>query len=118
MKRNTTITAVFAGIDYHKKSLVVALGDSNGKLIGQPERLPTDATTIRRYFAKLPGLQCAVENCRGFDWLIELLKELGMVVHISNPYGTRLIADSRCKTDKIDSRILMELLAKGFLPTC
>jgi hypothetical protein len=29
----------------------------------------------------------------------------------------KLIACSRCKTDKIDSKILMELLAKGFLPT-
>jgi len=118
MNSHTTDTHCFAGIDYHKKSLVVALGDTHGKLLGQPERIPTEPETVRRFFRRYPGLHCAIENCRGFDWLVDLLKELGLVVHISNPYATRLIADSRCKTDKIDSRILMELLSKQFLPTC
>jgi transposase len=118
MNTHTTIEVAFAGIDYHKKSLVIALGDRQGKLVRQPERISTDESAVRRYFSKFTRIECAVENCRGFDWLIEVLKELGHVVHISNPYGTKLIAHSRCKTDKIDSRILMELLAKGFLPTC
>jgi transposase len=37
---------------------------------------------------------------------------------MANPYRVALIAKTRCKTDKIDSKILMELLAIGFLPTC
>jgi len=47
-----------------------------------------------------------------------LLKQCSCEVKVSNTYAVRLIADSRCKNDKIDSQILMELLARDYLPTC
>jgi transposase len=70
------------------------------------------------FFKQFPKLECTVESCRGYEWFIELPKELGLTVHLCHPYAVKLIAQSRCKTDKIDSKILMELLSKGFLPTC
>jgi transposase len=118
MRSHTTVRPVFAGIDFHKKSITVALGDANGQLLGAQHKLPTDAKLIRRFFLPYPGLKCAIENCRAFDWLVELLTEVGIQVHVSDPYKTRLIAESTCKTDDLDSRILMELLAKNYLPTC
>jgi transposase len=118
MLSHTTVRPVYAGIDFHKRSITVSLGDSNGKLIGAPHTLPCDAKLIRRFFLRYPGIECAIENCRAFDWLVTLLKDLGAKVNVSNPYKTRLIAESTCKTDKIDSKILMELLAKQYLPTC
>jgi transposase len=107
---------VFAGIDYHKKFSVVTLGDKDGNVL-QQTRLENNNKAVRNFFAHSRGLQCAIESCRGYEWLVELLQELGVRVSVANTYGVRLIADSRCKTDKIDSRILMELLSKGFLPT-
>lgn len=118
MLSHTTVRPVYAGIDFHKKTIMVALGDQAGALIGKPQELPTDIGLIRKFFAAYPGIQCVIENCRGFDWLVELLLELGAVVHISNPYKTRMIAENTCKTDKIDAKILMQLLAKDYLPTC
>jgi transposase len=47
-----------------------------------------------------------------------LLKSLGCEVRVANTYAVRLIADSRCKNDKIDSRILMELVSRNYLPVC
>jgi transposase len=128
MKKSTTrrsrstvnalpLTAVFAGVDYHKKFSVVSLGDEQGKLLGQFKLHNDKEDEVRKFFARYPGLICAIENCRGKDWFIGLLKELGCKVHVSNTYAVKLIAESRCKTDKIDSRILMELLSKDFLPT-
>lgn len=119
MRRSTTLEHVvtYAGIDYHKKFSVVTLGDQNGKVI-ETQRLWNDRQTIRSFFAEFPGLICVVESCRGYEWFVDSLKELGLTVHVANPYKVKLIAESRCKTDKIDSRILMELLAIGFLPTC
>jgi transposase len=118
MLSHTTVRPVYAGIDFHKKSITVALGDAHGNLIGNTHTLPTDAKLIRRFFLRYSGLKCAVENCRAFDWIVALLREIGIEVHISNPYKTRLIAESTCKTDSIDSKVLMQLLAKDYLPTC
>ncbi len=107
----------FAGIDYHKKFSVVTLGDKDGKVL-RTERIPNDRETVRLLFSQFPGLICTVESCRGYEWFIESLQSLGLTVHLCHPYAVKLIAHSRCKTDKIDSKILMELLAKGFLQTC
>jgi transposase len=119
MNRSTTVLHVvtYAGIDYHKKFSVVTLGDQHGKVI-LTEKIPNDKKLIAQFFKQFPGIACAVESCRGYEWFVDFLKELGLTVHLVNPFQTKLIASSRCKTDKVDSRILMELLAIGFLPTC
>lgn len=119
MTRNTTSDQApcFIGIDYSKVFSVVTIGDHTGSVISQ-EKLINDEAAMREYFRTFRGLPCAIESCRGYEWLVQLLRDVGCQVHLANPYGVKLIAQSRCKTDKIDSRILMELLAKGFLPTC
>jgi transposase len=107
----------FAGIDYHKKFSFVTLGDAKGRVVGT-HRLLNDKEAVKRFFSAYPGITCALESCRGYEWFLDYLKQLGLNVRLVNAYRTKLIAQSRCKTDKVDSRILMELLAIGFLPTC
>lgn len=117
-KCTTSLSVVtYAGIDYHKKFSVVTVGDQNGKVV-TTERLPNDRQLIKQFFSQYPGITCAVESCRGYEWFLDYLKGLGLIVYLANPYQTKQIAQSRCKTDKVDSRILMELLAIGFLPVC
>lgn len=120
MKRSTTILdnpAVYAGIDYHKRFSVVTLGDAAGTIISQ-NSLKNDEQIIRNFFLRLAPWKCAIENCRGNEWFVDLLKQSGCDVKVSNTYAVRLIAQSTKKNDKIDSKILMELLAKDYLPTC
>jgi transposase len=119
MGRSTTLTqtVTFAGIDFHKKFSVVSLGDKDGNVIEQ-KKLYNDEAEIRRYFEPYRGISCAVESCRAYEWFVELLRECGLNVLICNPRQAKMIIQSRCKTDKLDSRKLMELLAKGYLPTC
>lgn len=112
-----TETVTFAGIDFHKKFSVVCLGDKDGNQIGQ-KKLYNNEAEIRAYFAPYSGITCAVESCRAYEWFVELLRDCGLNVLICNPRQAKLIVQSRCKTDKLDSRKLMELLAKGYLPTC
>jgi len=107
----------FAGIDYHKKFSMITVGDAEGNVL-VTERVSNDKEMIRRFFAKFQPTECAVESCRGYEWFVDYLKELGLIVHLSDPYRTKVIAQTRCKTDKVDSRILMQLLAIRFLPTC
>ena len=37
-------------------------------------------------------------------------------VHVATPHKVRIIAESKCKTDRYDSRMLAELLRVNFLP--
>jgi transposase len=119
MRRSATMSRVvtYAGVDYHKKFAMVSLGDQAGKLL-LTQRLANDRRSIEEFFSQYPNIQIAVESCRGYEWFVDLLKDHGFTVHIANPYKVALIAKTRCKTDKIDSKILMELLAMDFLPTC
>lgn len=96
---------------------MVSLGDEHGKVISI-HRVVNDEHEIREFFRPFPGLKCAIESCRGYEWFIDLLKEIGLNVELCNAHEVKLIAHSRCKTDKVDSRILMELLAINFLPVC
>lgn len=119
MRRSATSSreVIYAGVDYHKKFSMVTLGDQFGKPV-MTQRLPNDCASIKEFFSQFPKVRVAVESCRGYEWYVDFLKELGLSVEIANPYKVALIAKTRCKTDKIDSKILMELLAMDFLPTC
>jgi transposase len=45
-----------------------------------------------------------------------IIREFTDGVMVSNPMRTKLIAQSRRKTDKVDALILAQLLSAGFLP--
>jgi transposase len=120
MSISTTISTnkpVFAGIDYHKRFSVVTLGDGAGKEL-LVETLASDEHQVRKFFLRHGPLICAIENCRGNEWFVNLLKACGCEVRVANTYAVRLIADSSRKNDKIDSRILMDLVARNYLPVC
>lgn len=108
----------FAGLDYHKKFTQFCVGDQHGTVI-MSKRIANDKEEIRRFLADFPGVKCAIESCRGYEWLLDFLKEeLKLDVVLVNVHRLKLIAQSRCKTDKIDARVIMQMLAIGFLPTC
>jgi hypothetical protein len=60
--------AKFAGIDFHKRTSVVAIGDTQGTLL-QQVTLIDDERTIREYFQGFVGLECVIERCRAKNGL-------------------------------------------------
>jgi transposase len=118
MRRSTTSIneITFAGIDYHKRSITVALGDREGNVI-TVKKLLNDTKTIREFFKNYSNLTCAIETCRGFEWLLELLEELGIKVVVCHARKVKLITETSFKNDKKDAELLLELLARNFLPT-
>lgn len=118
MTRNTIVATepAFIAIDYSKAFLYVTVGDEKGKVL---EHRPVDCNeeSVSAFFARFSprSVRVVVESCRGYEWLLDLLKSLKFKVDLAN---TREIKKRRCKTDKVDSRILMELQAKDYLPTC
>jgi len=109
--------AVFAGIDFHKRFSVITLGTKDGTVISQHKLLNVESD-IEKFFLAHGPLICAIENCRGNEWFVELVKRCGSEVRIGNTRVIRLIADSAKKNDKIDSKFLMDLVARNYLPVC
>jgi transposase len=62
------------------------------------------------------GLSVALEAGNQTAWIYEVLVGLGAKVTVVNPTKVKAIAESRRKTDKIDARILCELLRADALP--
>ena len=60
--------------------------------------------------------QVALEATGNSDAIANLLTPLVGRVVVSNPSKTRAIAEAKVKTDKVDARILAQLLAADFLP--
>ena len=58
----------------------------------------------------------ALEATGNSDAIANLLRPLVGRVVVSNPPKTRAIAEAKVKTDKVDARILAQLLAADFLP--
>ena len=113
MRRFTTPVSeiTYAGIDYHKQFIVVALGNQNGDLV-RHEKLYNDEATIRQFFSQFPKIVCAIETARGMEWLLDLLREMQITVHVLHAAWLKVIVQSSCKTDKADSKAIMQLLAK------
>jgi hypothetical protein len=72
------------------------------------------AERLRRFVRG--GLTVAIEAGNQTAWVYETLVALGAKVVVVNPNKVKLIAESRRKTDKIDAKILCELLRLGGLP--
>ena len=57
-----------------------------------------------------------MEATTNSDAIATMLRPLVARVVVSNPRKTRAIAEAKVKTDKVDARILAQLLAADFLP--
>jgi transposase len=72
---------------------------------------------LKQYLSRLPeGTPIAIEACGYESWLCDVFESHGLNVHLGHPLKTKAIAEAKIKTDKIDSRILAELLAYDLLP--
>ena len=86
-------------------------------------RFPNDPDGIEEFAGKLTTFRDevkAVVESTGNLWIPvhDRLEEHGFDVALSNPAKTRLIAEAKVKTDKVDARTLAALLRADMLPTC
>jgi transposase len=107
----------YCGLDLAGLSSYVFVTDGQGrKLSAGPvatTRLALESR-LRPYVAD--GLAVAIEAGNQTAWIHEVLVGLGARVTVVNPTKVKLIAESRRKTDKVDAKILCELLRLNGLP--
>jgi len=106
----------YIGVDLHKKTCYITIMDGEGKIKKQTE-ISTKTEAVSRFFKQWSGAKVAVESTMNWLPFYENLENLGCQVVLSNPLQTKAIASARIKNDKVDSRILADLLRTNLLPT-
>jgi len=107
----------YAAMDVASKASFVYVRDRKGNKIASG-KVTTDKEGIGNFFKEYADqkLEVAIEAGGSTRWIYDYLKWLGMDVYVVNPNKVKAIADSKRKTDKIDAKILSELLRIDALP--
>ena len=105
------------GLDVHKREITYCILAADGATIAQG-KFALDRKALR-HFAKNTlhaGDQVALESTTNCWAVADVVRpHVGRVV-VSNPMATKAIAQSKIKTDKVDARVLAQLLRCDFLP--
>jgi transposase len=107
----------YCGLDIAGLSSYVFVTDERGRKVCSGPVATTKSgleARLKRYVRN--GLAVAIEAGNQTAWIYEVLVAFGAKVTVVNPTKVKLIAESRRKTDKVDAKILCELLRLGGLP--
>ncbi len=103
------------GMDVHRSFAQIAVVEDG--ICRDEGRIGVTPEALREWAATLdPGDEVVLEATTNSDAIAMLLTPLVARVVVSNPRKTRAIAEAKVKTDKVDARILAQLLAVDFLP--
>ena len=107
----------YIGVDLHKKTCYMTVMDKAG-IVSKQTEIKNDKEAINKFFKCYgKGANVAVESTMNWIPFYEQVEALGFKVVLSNPLMTKAVAAARIKNDKVDSKILAELMRTGFLPT-
>ncbi len=104
------------GLDVHREFAEVAIWqDGAVRHAGQVKTTPESLRIFAESLA--PTDEVALEATGNAFPIATLLGQHVRRVVVTNPAKTRVIAEAKVKTDKIDARVLAELLAANYLPS-
>ena len=105
------------GLDLAKRETQLAALDSTGKQV-QQKRFATTREQFLQLASELrQGDTVALEVTTNSTSIARLIRDNSNAkVVVSNPIKTKIIAQAKIKTDKIDARVLAELARVGYLP--
>lgn len=109
--------ARYFGIDLAKRETQLAVLDGDGVQILQ-KRFATDRDQFLALAGELrEGDTVALEVTTNSTSIARLIRDNSKArIIVSNPIKTKVIAQAKIKTDKIDARVLAELARVGYLP--
>jgi transposase len=105
----------FIALDVHRDFCEVAISE-DGRIRGHP-RIPADVEHLQVFAQSLaPDDHVCLEVTGNALAIVRILEPFVERVVLVNAKAVRAITSAKVKTDKIDARTLVKLLAAGFLP--
>ncbi len=105
---------LYAGVDIHREKYVGCILDAKGKVVREHTFSPTPEGA-QAFVSGMPLKGIAIEACTMWRYAYQLFREQGYSIALSSAKKTHDIA-CRKKTDKVDAKILADLLRTGYLP--
>jgi transposase len=104
----------YVGVDLHRRRSVIYRMDEAGNKL-DCVRIENDPLRFAEEVAKAPtGSDVVVEATYAWYWAVDLLQDMGYVVHLAHPRGNDW-GKRRVKNDERDARDLADLLRLGRL---
>ena len=110
--------SLYVGIDLHKKFAYWTAINGKREIVFEG-KVPTDVKATEAAVGKLPAaasIQAVVEPVEHWGWYTDMLEKFGVETKLADCLKVGLIAKSRLKHDRVDAKVLSELLRSGFLP--
>jgi transposase len=107
----------YTGIDLHKKTSYITTVDEKGCIVNKANLLNVEELILDYFFTLKTETRIVIESMGSWYWLYDLLTGNGFDVVISNPAKTKAISSAKIKNDKVDSRMLAQLLRSDLIPT-
>jgi transposase len=106
---------MYIGLDVHKKSSYYSMIDDVGREV-KKGRFPTTCEDLEEFASDLPeDTKVAIEASTSGIFAYECLDEKGVEVHLVHPALVKPFAKKHVKTDKVDSKVLAQLLRMDYL---
>ncbi len=109
----------YVGVDLHKQSITVCVmvkADGRRKVGCRRRFLCVEPEKIRNFFEQLGCFQVAVEATSSYEWFLLLIEDVAERCVLVHPKKMRVIAESKNKSDKVDSQVLAEFLLLDMVP--
>ena len=107
------------GIDLHKRTSYWTLMDNDRKVLYR-KNMETSEEAMDTSLAAIglapSDIEAAIEPVSQWGWYGDLLEKRGLTVRLVDVYKSKLIANSKLKHDKVDSRTLADMMRSDFLP--
>ncbi len=107
----------YVGSDLHKERTWFYVMDKDGNKISS-KSIPNTPEALKQYFKTIPTpFILAVEATYNWYFFIDIAEQFAAKVYLANSYELKAFAKRHKKTDKIDARLIADILRKGFLPS-
>lgn len=109
---------VFVGMDLHKKTSSFCVMDEKGKVL-EEKTVRTVPEEIRKFvisLGKQKEIKLVMEPLSQWYFYADFISELGVKIVLAHPLKVKVISYSKIKTDKIDAKVLANLLRCDLIP--
>ena len=104
------------GIDWGTRKAAWCALDEPGELSGEGV-IPADEDGLARLVHRLgPDVSACVEMMSGAVWVCDRLVATGWRMQVADARKVRAVAPLACKTDRVDARVLAELVRRDLVP--
>jgi len=107
---------MLVGLDVHKNYIQAAVMNEEGRLLKE-DRFRNDLQSVDRFFIDIKEARVVMESSSTWYHLYRFLSKRYHVI-LSNPVKTKAIASAKIKTDRIDAKVLADLLRGGYIAEC